>query len=141
MLIKNILIGEDIRQEVGNKISLMGIVGDSLNMTIPANTPKDTPVSLALAFLVTMESDDPKKDPKSFDVLVEMHLGSQHLGKMDAKMTSTGNDRVIHLSVPKLGLLVTESSTFSISAQITKDGKLLDEGSAILNIGLNREDA
>jgi hypothetical protein len=60
MRIHDFVVGEDIRVEMGNKHSVMGIFGDYLSVTLPA-TAGDAPISLRLAFLVRLEvgPDDP----------------------------------------------------------------------------------
>jgi hypothetical protein len=60
MRIHDFVVGEDIRVEMGNKHSVMGIFGDYLSATLPA-TAGDAPISLRLAFLVRLDvgPDDP----------------------------------------------------------------------------------
>src|SRR5436305_15154408 len=60
MKIHDFVVGEDIRVEMGNKHSVMGIFGDYLSATLPP-TAGDAPISLRLAFLVRLEvgPDDP----------------------------------------------------------------------------------
>ena len=61
MRIHDFVVGEDIRVEMGNKHSVMGIFGDYLSATIPANAG-DGPISLRLAFLLRLDvgPDDPE---------------------------------------------------------------------------------
>jgi hypothetical protein len=60
MKIHDFVVGEDIRVEMGNKHSVMGIFGDYLSATLPA-TAGDAPISVRLAFLLRLEvgPDDP----------------------------------------------------------------------------------
>lgn len=136
MIVKNILICEDIRQEIGNKLSVMGILGDALNVGVPQNAPKEIPLSLA--FLITIENDDIKKDPRDFKVSITMQLGEKPLAKIEAQVTSNGTERVFHLPVPRVGIQLVESTKLTIQTQITKNDKVVSEDTANLNINLER---
>lgn len=138
MLVKNILIGEDIRQEVGNKLSLMGIVGSSINIEIEKNVPKEKPVQVSLAFLISIENSDKANDPKDFEIHSAMSLGENKLLDIKAKIESTGDDRVYHLPVPRIGIGVSETSELLIHVQIFKNGTLISEDKAGLTINLIR---
>ena len=138
MIIKNILIGEDIRQEVGNKISLMGILGSSLNIDIQSDTPKDTPVMLSFALLISIENTNQANDPKDYKVLISMSIGENKLVDMTARIESTGIQGISHLPVPRFELGVTETTRLSVYVQVVKNDTLVSECTAILDIILNR---
>jgi hypothetical protein len=63
MKVYDFLVGEDIRTEVGNKHSLMGLFGDSLTFTVPAEAVA-SPIALRLAFFLRLEFGP--TDPDSF---------------------------------------------------------------------------
>ena len=54
MRVHDFVVGEDIRVEMGNKHSVMGIFGDYLSVGLPTAEIK-APVALRLAFLVRLE--------------------------------------------------------------------------------------
>jgi hypothetical protein len=141
MKIKNILIGEDIRQELGNKISLMGILGDALKIDVPPSVPKELPLPMALAFLVSIENTDPKNDPKDFKINIVVSLCEKQIAKINAQASSTGEGRISHLPIPKIGFQLIETTTLTIQVQVTKNDKLISESSAHLKINLNRHTA
>lgn len=137
MIIKNILVGEDIRQELGNKISLMGILGDSINIEIPHDAPKDMPVPIMLSSLITIEND--QVEPiNEFAIEIIMTLGEKQIAKMGAKMGSDGNPKLLHLPVPKFEFATTESVILTINAKILKNNELLSECSSSLDVNINR---
>lgn len=138
MIVKNILICEDIRREVGNKLSLMGILGGSLNIDIQPDAPKEMLVAVSLAFLVCIENTNPANDPKNFNVKMTMSNGDIKLADMTARIESTGADRIIHLPVPRVEFGFQENAKLSIHAQIMENDTLVSEHTAILDINLNR---
>lgn len=137
MIIKNIVIGEDIRQELGNKLSLMGIVGDSINIDIPKEAPKDAKIQVTLAALVTIENEL-FKQINDFDIQVSMSLEDNQFARMAAKIGAEGNPRVLHVPVPKFGFPLTESVVLTINATILKAGAIISESSYALNVNINR---
>ncbi|WP_281184185.1 hypothetical protein [Trichlorobacter lovleyi] len=138
MIIKNILTGEDIRQEVGNKLSLMGILGSSLNVNIPQTAPKNAEVSVPLAFLITIENTDPANDPKNFNVLISLSVGGNKLVDMTARIESKGYDRIINLPVPKIEFRFRENTSVNVCAEIMKESVSVSKSSTVLDVQVNR---
>jgi len=66
MRIHDFVVGEDIRVEMGNKHSVMGIFGDYLSATIPA-AAGDAPISLRLAFLLRLDVGPTDPDTLHFE--------------------------------------------------------------------------
>lgn len=140
MIVKNILICEDIRQEVGNKLSLMGLLGSSINIDIEQNIPKEASVMLSLACLVSIENNNPENDAKDFNVQISMSLGDIKFADMAARIKSTGKmDRIAHLPVPRFEFGINETTKLSIHAQIMKNDTPVSEGTAILDINLTKK--
>lgn len=137
MIIKNILVGEDIRQELGNKLSLMGIVGDTINIEIPPEAPKDMPIPIILSSLITIENDR-AESINGFVLEVTMSVGEQQIAKMGAKIGPDGNPKFLHLPVPRFEFAATESVILTINAKILKDNELMSESSSSLNVNINR---
>lgn len=137
MIIKNIMIGEDIRQELGNKLSLMGIIGESINIDLPHDAPSDTQVQVILASLITIENDL-SKQLSDFSIEVIMLLGENQFAKMASKIGINGNPRIMHIPVPKFEFAVAEPSVLTINAKISKDDELMSESSYSLNVVINR---
>jgi hypothetical protein len=138
VIIKNILIGEDIRQEIGNKISLMGILGSVLNIDVSPNVPKEMPVTVSLAYLISIEKTNPAIDPKDFSIQISMSTRENKLGSITARIQSTGEDRLFNLPVPRFQFPVTENTRLSVHVQVMKNDTQVSEHTAILDINLNR---
>lgn len=137
MIIKNIIVGEDIRQELGNKLSLMGILGDSINIDIPQDAPKDMQIPVILSSLITIENDL-SEQTNDFSIEVAMLLGENQFAKMAARIGADGNPKIFHIPVPKFEFAVTESTILTINSKILKDNEPISEGSYALNININR---
>lgn len=139
MIIKDILICEDIRQEVGNKLSLMGVVGSSITINTPPDEPKEASLALSLACLISIENTNPENDAKDFKVQISMSLGDNKFRHMTADVQSTGIiDRISYLPVPKFTFNVNKTTSLSIHAQIMKNETSVSENTAILDINLNK---
>lgn len=141
MIIKNILICEDIRLEIGNKLSIMGVLGGSINIDTPSDMPKEAAVGISLASLVSMENSNPENNPNDFNVKISMSIGDNKVGDMTARIMSTGTsiDRISHLPVPKLEFVIKENTRFSVHAQIIKNDTVVSENTAVLDINLNKD--
>ena len=137
MIIKNIIVGEDIRQELGNKLSLMGILGDAINIDIPSDAPKDAPVQVILSSLITIENDRSELI-NEFVIEVTMLLGENQFAKMAAKIGADGNPKILHVPVPRFEFATNESVILTINAKILKDNKPATESSYVLNVNINR---
>lgn len=139
MIIKDILICEDIRQEVGNKISLMGLLCSSITIDTPPDIPKGAPVALSLAGLISIENTNSENDGKDFNIQISMSIGDKKFSHMTAKVQSAGIiDRISYLPVPRFSFDVKETSRLSIHAKIMKNETSVSENTAILDINLNK---
>ncbi len=58
MYIRDFIFCDDIRQELGNKHSLMGIYGDDLNFTPPKGIPQKWPINKPLGLFIRLVLDD-----------------------------------------------------------------------------------
>jgi hypothetical protein len=140
MIIKDILVGEDIRQEVGSKISLMGLFGGDINIEIPANAPKDIPAGIMLAILITIENTNRIKMSKDYSVMVSVSLENNSVVNIKAQIESESNDRRILLPIPKIKIpiFVSGRNALLIKAQIFKAESIIAEESTTIDINLNR---
>jgi hypothetical protein len=141
MIVKNILIGEDIRQEVGNKLSLMGILSGSLNLEIPAEAPKDIPALITLAFLVSVENTDMQSNPKDFSVHIMISIGDETKANINARIESSGVDRIIHLPIPRFEFPIINNCTLIVRASVLKGDSVVSESSTVLDINLHRHES
>ena len=137
MIVKSILIGEDIRQELGNKISLMGIFGGSLNINVPPQVPKEATVLVQLAFLVIIENTEPGNNANYFSINVSISLDGTIISDLKVKIDSIVVDQIVLLPIPRTNIPITKSSLLSVYAQIFKGETLHSESTATLNLNFD----
>lgn len=138
MIIKNILIGEDIRQELGNKLSIMGIFGSSINIEVPPNVSEEPNVKLTLACLISIERTDLSSDPSDFKILIEMLVGDKKLGTMTANIEAIDLNRIFHIPTPRIEFAVTASTKLTVNVQAIKNDTLVSENTATMDINVKR---
>jgi hypothetical protein len=68
MKVTDFLVAEDVRNEIGNKHSVMGVLGDSITINAPAGA--SAPYFVRLAFYVRMELGPTDPDAFSFEFKV-----------------------------------------------------------------------
>lgn len=68
MQLIDFMVCDDIRQEVGNKHSLMGIYGNSVTINIPDVQPDAQPVPLRLGIFVRIRLDPEDPAPTLFEL-------------------------------------------------------------------------
>jgi len=138
MIVKHIIVGEDIRGEVGNKLSLMGILGDTLTINLDSPPPHDsmgTIVSLALLVILERTADD--ADQEEVKVQVAAIMGDIHLINLVAKLPLANIGKMMHLPVNRFDIAVATSSQVVINAQIFQNGVLSSKATSRLNININ----
>ena len=137
MIIKNILIGEDIRNETGNKLSLMGIFGSGVTIDMMPDHPEDAALALSLAGLVTLESSESVGN-QEFSVLVEMKIGGEPIGHIKGTIRDADTARIFNLPVPRFEIRIQESVSFTMCAQVIQNNITVSEGEATLDITINK---
>lgn len=135
MIIKYIIFGEDVRHEVGNKLSLMGIVGSSVDIDLK-KIPKGLDPGMSLACIICVESINHDNDPKEFTLIVSISIGDAKIGEMAGRIQASGVGRIFHLPVPRIQVSVKESTILSVYAKIEKNDILITEHTASLDINL-----
>lgn len=138
MKVKSIIICEDIRKEVGNKISVMGLLGSELNVDMQSTPPSEAPVTVPLAALISIEHVNKKNDSQDFHVIISIYIGEHKIAKMTARLEPTGTGKISHIPVPRFEIGVTDTTKVSIHVQVMEKDTLLSEDTAIIDINLNR---
>jgi hypothetical protein len=138
MIVKNILICEDIRAEVGNKLSIMGLFGDSINIEIPDKQPAGMQATIILAALVTLENTDPKNDLRDFKVSITISLENDLLCKMMGEVASQEDSKILHLPVPKFSVQLAESKRLIVKVQLLKKDAVTFESDSVFNVNVTK---
>jgi hypothetical protein len=137
MVIKYIIFGDDVRHEVGNKLSLMGIVGSSVDID-SKKIPKGKDAGMFFACILCVENINHDNDPEEFTLTVSISMGDAKVGEMVGRIQASGVGREFYLPVPRFQLSVKESTILSVYAKIEKDAVLIAEHIASLNVNLKR---
>jgi hypothetical protein len=133
MKVRNIQFCDDIRQEVGGKLSVMGVLGDTVNISVPAEAPKEVPLSLAA--LATLEYTDKHKNVAlSADLLV----GGESIGRLEAQVELQGDGKIFHVPFPRFPAQIVNSTNVSINLQVKDGNTLIAEYQETLHVKLNR---
>ena len=78
MKLKDFIICDDIRAEMGNKFSLMGVYNDTLNFTVPEKVVDNWPKMVHLGFFVRLG--------------IESHEEFRSIGKFVLESTQNGEE-------------------------------------------------
>ncbi|MAZ78008.1 MAG: hypothetical protein CMF39_04960 [Legionellaceae bacterium] len=95
MKIHNLLICDDIRAEVGNKISIMGVYGEEIVMN--PNIKLNGPVKLPLAFLFRFKIEKNEELPDKFQL--EYILNGKKIAPIYGPIQAGNNQKIITLIV------------------------------------------
>jgi hypothetical protein len=85
MKLINFIICDDIRQEVGNKLSLMGVYSDSINFQSVADKDGQWPRTKRIGLYVLIETEEREqlKDIQSFEIEIDYNGEVQKIGGSD----------------------------------------------------------
>jgi len=68
MRLLDFLVADDIRRELGNKISVMGVFNDTINLNLPANAAG--PILFRLGLFVRVLIDETDEIPDRFRLII-----------------------------------------------------------------------
>ncbi len=110
MIHYSVLVCDDVRQEVGNKFSVMGIYGDSLNLVqFPCDIEK-------LGFQVTLSGEG--KFPQEIRLVVERIGGEGEKAELQANLQGPSFDGWASINLPPVffgKMLFEEEGSFKIT--------------------------
>jgi hypothetical protein len=133
MKIKNILICDDIRHEMGGRVSAMGIIGDTINITVPENAPQE--IQIPLAAVVTIEKIG---NHKNIAMIMEISSGEKRCNPLEIQIELKGAGTLFHIPFPKFPIEVIESTDFCFEVTVLDQNKPLVKQKTALHVNLNR---
>jgi len=133
MKIKNILICDDIRHEMGGKVSAMGIIGDSINITVPGNAPQE--IQIPLAAVVTIEKIG---DHKQIVMVMDISSGEKSKSHLEAQIELKGEGTLFHIPFPKFPIEVVESTDYCFEVKVLDQNKPLANQKTSMRVNLKR---
>ncbi len=86
MKLINFIICDDIRSEIGNKLSLMGVYSESINFHSKANDENQWPKTKRIALYIQMdvEEDEDLNDIQSFELQIDYNGEVKNIGGSDS---------------------------------------------------------
>lgn len=93
MKLVDFLLAEDIRSELGNKHSVMGVFGDSITLSIQENAR--FPLPFRLASFIRLQFDD--DDPEEFSFVYDIHWDSDRLAHFEGTGMKDANHSLFAL--------------------------------------------
>ena len=119
MRVLDVIVCDEVRREMGNKLSLMGVYGDEMRL----ETTPDGPFALRLAVFVRamLEAGDPFPDRMDFVV----HSGGQEIAQGGSTVAATDPARPIGI------LIALNPVVFPALGEATFELKLTHEGAPV----------
>lgn len=93
MKITDFVLAEDIRFEIGNKCSIIGVFGESITMTVPQSTK--WPIALRLATFVRLELTE--TDPLRFHFVFHIGWENEEVVRLEGEGSRGAQDHIVTL--------------------------------------------
>jgi hypothetical protein len=130
MKIVNFILCDDIRKELGNKISLMGVYRDSIEFLVTADKTNSWPKNRQMSFLLDFQiSSEIVRKAKKFQIFIT-YQGKESIiakGPLDQPQKNETSVKPIRLS-----LLVSHAFTFPSEGRLEFKVQLMDESQRVL---------
>lgn len=133
MKLIDFIVCDDIRRELGDKLSFMGVFGDSIKLQIPKGAPR--PVSFRIAMYLRILIEDGDSIPDGFKATV--HVDNKEFAKIEGNIgVSGGNPKILGFVLPITALQVADDTTLSFEANFFVAGKSIMEVSLPYDIAI-----
>ncbi|MCP4714554.1 MAG: hypothetical protein GY868_05500 [Deltaproteobacteria bacterium] len=96
MKIIDFIVCDDIRQEVGGKVTLVGVYADRLMVQAPEEQDTTWPLRLKLGFFMRLYNEDQAIEADSFELEV-LYNGDTVLQKIKGRMAVSPDKRLINI--------------------------------------------
>jgi hypothetical protein len=133
------LICDDIRNEVGNKISLMGLYSNGINFNVTPLQSGKWPKSLKLSIYIRLdiENDSDKRDARKFKIEYTLNNETNVLIERDFDVSSQKDAKDITIVVVNNQLLIKEAGEMSFKLTLcNKENVILNEFNYPQNISI-----
>lgn len=133
MQIQDIILCEDIRKEIGNKSSLMGIFADSININVPASFPGSVVIKICVFFRVLLEKDDPTPD----QIKCEFESEGNIVHEVKLPVILPGSQTLLGVEIIGIPYKVEKSGEFVVKATAMSDDDIVAERTMSYPIKVN----
>ncbi|MBN2497939.1 MAG: hypothetical protein JXR96_25320 [Deltaproteobacteria bacterium] len=120
MKLLDFIVCDDIRHELGGKLSLMGIFGDTIRLQVPRGSPRPIAFPMAVYLRVLLEEQD--SVPDAFRVVV--NLDGKEFAKIEGHIGITGDTpKILGFVLPLKMLQVSGNAMMSLVATFLVGGR------------------
>ncbi|MBW2699747.1 MAG: hypothetical protein JRF33_02920 [Deltaproteobacteria bacterium] len=113
---------DDIRHELGGKLSLMGVFGDSIKLQVPKGAQKPFAFPLALYLRILIEEND--SVPDRFKAIIR--LDEKEFAKIEGNIGVLGDrPKILGFVLPLNMFKISENATLSLTATFFAGGQSL----------------
>jgi hypothetical protein len=125
------IIAEDIRFEIGNKYSLMGIYGDEIELDLPDDT--QWPIPFQLGVFIRMEIEDSDPIPNRF--ILEVNRNDSNVAKVNGNIKHIASSaRTLAIPIALSPFPLPGYGTFQFNFEIFDNLDLITSGTHNLEI-------
>jgi len=121
MKLLDFIVCDDIRNEVGEKLSFMGVFGDNITLQVQAGAPRPISFKVSAFFRFLIEDTDPI--PDSFRILTS--LGKKESAKFEGTIGVVGRPKLLGLALPPVVVAVTEPASLSFRVVLSANGRII----------------
>jgi hypothetical protein len=130
MHLNDFIIADDIRHELGNKISILGIYQDVITLNIPQDM--DGAIPLRLGFYIRLRLDSGDAEPTKFEMYLTFN--SEELARFEGKILKVEESSVLVLPLIANMLPITQYGVIKFDLKIMNEAELLFETSESIEI-------
>ena len=121
MKLLDFIVCDDIRQERGDKLSFMGVFGDTIKLQIPKGASRPVPFRVAAFFRILVEDQDVV--PDRFKIVIKM--GTEVAASFEGGIGAKGKPRLMGFPLPQLPVPAFDDGILSFQALFFAGDKLL----------------
>ena len=129
MKILDFLVCDDIRNEIGNKVSIMGLYDDVITFNVTPENKNKWPKQLKLCFFIRtlFEEQDKEQNFDSFTITSKLGKHSSILAKGDFEPTQISKSDKMILTILNDGFIFNEAGemSFIFDLHSKKSGKTI----------------
>ena len=142
MKLKDFIICDDIRTEINNKVSLIGVYNDSINFVVPESAADAWPKILRLGLFIRLALNDIEEKKKigkltlDFTINRDINFHAEQIIDADKQKTTLLDQMIISVVFNQINIPTTGEMEISLSI-IDKEGELMEKITYPGNIKLN----
>ena len=132
MKIIDFIVCDDIRQEVGGKVTLVGVYEDRIMLNAPAPDSVRWPVQLKLGFFIRLLNDETGPDIDAFDL--QVRCNEKIICRLSGPMKITPRHGLMNLFFVNSAVRFPAEGMLSVALLFKKDREVVHEIRPDLNI-------